>query len=128
MGGKVNKNLKLVLFGFLVWLIPFLVSFVVFPLKETMRPLFESIMPLVLTVTVIVLAYYYLKDLDANFAKEGIIAGVVWFIISIIIDLALFLPASPMQMSFADYIMDIGLTYVMIPVITTGMGYLAQNL
>jgi len=33
-----------------------------------------------------------------------------------------------MQMSFADYIMDIGLTYVMIPVITTGMGYLAQNL
>jgi len=26
---KWNKNLKLVLFGFLVWLIPFLVSFVV---------------------------------------------------------------------------------------------------
>jgi len=36
-----------------------------------MRPLFESIMPLVLTVTVIILAYYYLKDLDANFAKKG---------------------------------------------------------
>jgi hypothetical protein len=124
----VNKNLKLVLFGFMVWLIPFLVCFVVFPLKETMRPLFESIMPLVLTITVITLAYYYLKDMDADFAKAGVIAGVVWFAISIIVDLALFLPASPMQMGFTDYMMDIGLTYVMIPVITTGMGYMAQNL
>lgn len=124
----MNKKLKLVLFGFMVWLIPFLVSFVVFPLKETMRPLFESIMPLVLTITVIALAYYYLKDMDADFAKAGVIAGVVWFAISIIVDLALFLPASPMQMGFTDYMMDIGLTYVMIPVITTGMGYMAQNL
>lgn len=112
----------------MVWLIPFLVSFVVFPLKETMRPLFESIMPLVLTITVITLTYYYLKDMDADFAKAGVIAGVVWFAISIIVDLALFLPASPMQMGFTDYMMDIGLTYVMIPVITTGMGYMAQNL
>jgi hypothetical protein len=124
----VNKNLKLVLFGFMVWLIPFLVSFVVFPLKETMRPLFESIMPLVLTITVIALAYYYLKDMDADFPKAGVIAGLVWFAISIIVDLALFLPVSPMQMGFTDYMMDIGLTYVMIPVITTGMGYMAQNL
>lgn len=123
----MNKNLKMILFGFLVWLIPFVVSFVVFPLKDTTRPLFESIMPLVLTITVIVLAYYYLKNLDAKSVKKGVIAGLVWFIISIIIDMVLFLPASPMQMGFADYIMDIGLTYVMIPVITVGMGYMAQN-
>lgn len=124
----MNKNLKIILFGFLVWLIPFAVSFVVFPLKFTMRPLFESIMPLVLTITVITLSYYYyLKNLDANFAKEGIIIGLVWFVINIAIDLALFLPASPMQMSFADYMMDIGLTYVMIPIITIGMGYLLDS-
>jgi len=123
----VNKNLKIILFGFLVWLIPFLVAFVIFPLRTSMRPLFESIMPLTLTIVVIILAYYYLKNIEVDFVKEGVIIGIVWFIIDIAIDLVMFLPASPMQMSFADYMMDIGLTYVMIPVITIGMGYMAKN-
>ncbi|MGF7119468.1 hypothetical protein [Methanobacterium oryzae] len=123
----MNKYLKIAIFGFLVWLIPFAVSFIIFPLKTTMRPLFESIMPLVLTIIVITLAYYYIKNLDANFVKEGLLIGIIWFIISIVIDLFMFLPASPMQMNFADYMMDIGLTYVIIPVITIGMGLMANK-
>jgi len=123
----VNKNLKIILFGFLVWLIPFLVAFVIFPLRASMRPLFESIMPLTLTIVVVILAYYYLKNIKANFVKESVIIGFTWFIIDIAIDLVMFLPASPMQMSLGDYMMDIGLTYVMIPVITIGMGYMAKN-
>lgn len=123
----MNKNLKIVLFGVLVWLLPFLVAFVIFPLRTSMMPLFESIVPLTLTIVVIILVYYYLKDIGSNFIKEGIIIGIVWFIIDIALDLFMFIPASPMQMSFLDYMMDIGLTYVMIPVITIGMGYMAQN-
>ena len=123
----MNKNLKIILFGFLVWLIPFLVAFVIFPLRTSMRPLFESIMPLTLTIVVVILAYYYLKNIEANFVKEGVIIGITWFIIDIAIDLVMFLPASPMQMSLGDYMMDIGLTYVMIPVITIGLGYMAKN-
>ncbi|HML06355.1 MAG TPA: hypothetical protein VK426_11315 [Methanobacterium sp.] len=123
----MNKNLKIILFGFLVWLIPFLVAFVIFPLRASMRPLFESIMPLTLTIVVVILAYYYLKNIKANFVKESVIIGFTWFIIDIAIDLVMFLPASPMQMSLGDYMMDIGLTYVMIPVITIGMGYMAKN-
>jgi hypothetical protein len=123
----MNKNLKIVLFGFLVWLVPFLVSFVVFPLKDSNRALFESIMPLVLTVVVTTLAYYYLKDINLEYLKNGLIIGVVWYIVSIVIDLCLFMPASPMHMSFGDYMMDIGLTYFIIPVITVGMALIAQN-
>ena len=123
----MNKNLKIILYGVLVWLIPFAVSFVVFPLKTSMRPLFESIMPLVLSIVVITLAYYYFKNLNSDFVKEGLIIGISWYIINITLDLFLFMPASPMQMSFADYMMDIGLTYVMIPAITLGMGFMAHN-
>ncbi|MDO9044940.1 MAG: hypothetical protein Q7U35_06505 [Methanobacteriaceae archaeon] len=123
----MNKNLKIILYGFLVWMIPFAISFVVFPLKTSMRPFFESIMPLVLSMVVITLAYYYLKDLESNFVKEGFLMGILWFIINIAIDLLMFMPASPMQMSFLNYMMDIGLTYVMVPVITLGMGFMADN-
>ena len=123
----MNKNLKIVIFGFMVWIIPFAVSFLFFPLKASMRPLFESIMPLVLTIAVVTLTYYYMKNIDSDFVREGILIGIVWYIINIAIDLVMFLPASPMHMSFADYMMDIGLTYVMIPVITIGMGFLLNS-
>lgn len=118
----MNKKLKIIIYGFLIWLVPFAVSFVIFPLKDTMRPLFESIMPLVLTIVVVVFSFYYLKNLESNLVKEGVLIGVAWFLINIMIDLVLFLPSSPMQMSLPDYFMDIGLTYLIIPTITTGMG------
>jgi hypothetical protein len=124
----MNKIVKLILFGFLIWLVPFLISLLIFPLKSTVNPLFESIMPVVISATVVCLAYLYLKGIEKDYLKEGLTAGVTWLIISLIIDLILFLPASPMQMSFNSYIMDIGITYLMIPIITTGMGMATQNI
>ncbi|HEY0196345.1 MAG TPA: hypothetical protein VGC02_02110 [Methanobacterium sp.] len=123
----MNKNVKLILFGFLIWLVPFLVSLVIFPLKTSFNPLFESIMPVVITLTVVTFSYLYLKDIKENFAREGFVTGVVWFIISIVIDILLFLPPSPMQMNFTNYMMDVGLTYLIIPIITVGLGYQSQN-
>ncbi|MBM4240317.1 MAG: hypothetical protein FJ150_01335 [Euryarchaeota archaeon] len=123
----MNKYLKIVLFGGLVWLVPFVVSFFVYPLKTAGNPLFESIMPLVITVMVVALAYLYLKNIRTDFIKEGVIIGGSWFIINIAIDLVMFMPPSPMQMSLTNYMMDIGFTYLMIPVITIGFGYLLDS-
>ena len=125
----MNKYLKICLFGFLVWLIPFLVSFLIFPLRESdsYRPLFESIMPLALTITVVIFSVLYFKKLEKNYLNESILVGFVWLIINIIIDLIMFLPESPMQMSFVNYMMDIGITYLIIPTIVIGAGYLIEK-
>lgn len=123
----MNKNLKIVLYGFLVWLIPFAVSFFIYPLKTPMYSLFESIMSVLIAVAAIIFSYLYFKDIKTNFVMEGIITGIVWFIIAIVIDLLMFLPASPMHMNFADYLMTIGVKYLIIPAVTVGTGYVAQN-
>ncbi|MGZ7116214.1 MAG: hypothetical protein ACXVHS_02040 [Methanobacterium sp.] len=123
----MNKYLKIVFYGFLVWLIPFAVSFVIFPLKAPMYPLFESILSVVIAIAAVLLSYFYLKAIENNYIIEGIKIGVTWFIINIAIDLLIFMPASPMQMNFADYIMIIGPKYLIIPAITIGMGYLAKD-
>ena len=123
----MNKYVKLVGFGFLIWLIPFLVSFVIFPLRNTHRPLFESIMPVVLVLAVMIISVLYFKKIEKESLKEGVIAGVLWFILSLVIDLLLFLPASPMQMSFSDYMVDIGLTYLIILMIPIGIGFLVRE-
>lgn len=121
----MNRYLKIILYGFILWLAPFVVSFFIYPLKTAGSPLFESIMPLVISLSVVVLAFLYLKNLERDYVKEGVVIGVSWFMTSILIDLLLFLSPSAMQMSFSDYMMDIGITYLMIPFITVGMGFLA---
>ncbi len=123
----MNKYVKLVGFGFLIWLIPFLVSFVIFPLRNANRPLFESVMPVVLVFAVMIISVLYFKKIEKESLKEGVIAGVLWFVLSLVIDLMLFLPASPMQMSFSDYMMDIGLTYLIILIIPIGIGALISK-
>ncbi len=124
----MKKYVKWIIgFGILIWLIPFLVSFVVFPLKDSNRPLFESIMPVVLTLTVATFSILFFKRVDKEFMKEGFIVGIVWFTISIVIDLLMFIPESSMHMSLVDYIMDIGLTYLIILVIPVGFGYTLEK-
>lgn len=118
----MNRYVKLFGYGFLIWLIPFLVSFVIFPLRSSNRPLFESIMPVSLVFAVMICSVLYFKKGENQSIYDGVIAGVIWFFISVLIDLLLFLPSSPMQMSFLDYITDIGLTYLIIFIIPFGVG------
>lgn len=117
---------RALLYGFLIWLLPFIVSIIIFPLRESARPLFESIMPVVVTLCAVVFSILYFKNLDRDFLKEGILLGVIWFVISLVIDLLMF-SSGPMKMSFADYMMDIGLTYLIIPTVTIGFGYLMMK-
>ena len=113
------------LYGLAVWAIPFVAAIIIFPLRENERPLFESIMPVAVALAVVIFAVLYLKNLEINFLSEGIWLGILWMIMSIAIDMLLF-SWGPMKMSFADYMKDIGITYLMMPVITAGMGWLEQ--
>jgi uncharacterized membrane protein YpjA len=120
----MNKYLKIVLFGFLTWLIPFAVSFVVFPFKASNRGLFETVMAVTVTAVAVIFASLYLNKVPRGFTRAGVLIGVAWFFVNIVIDLLLFLPPSPMQMSFPDYMTDIGFTYLIYPIVSIGCGYL----
>ena len=122
----MKRYSKIGLFGFLVWLIPFAVSFLIFPIKTTLPALFESIMPVVLTFCVVLFSNLYFKKLEADFLKEGVILGVSWLAISLMLDLLMFM-WEPMKMTFVNYMLDIGLTYLIIPTITIGIGYLIEK-
>ena len=123
----MNKTLKVTLYGILMWFVPFLVSFLIYPLKQSANPFFESIMPVVITATAVVLTLSYFKHQDKDLLREGAIIGISWFVISIVIDLMMFLPPSPMHMGLSDYMLDVGFTYLIIPLVTLGMGYAADK-
>ncbi len=113
--------LKPLLFGLLVWLVPFVVAFAIFPLRESHRALFESIMPVVVTAITVLLAVLYFRRVRANSVRVGLGLGVLWYAISVGIDLPLML-SPPIEMSVGEYFADVGLTYLIIPLATIGVG------
>ena len=111
------KSIKFaLLYGFLIWLIVFAVAIAAFSLRESNRPLFESIMPVALTACVTVLGVVYFRRVDSNPVREGLWLGLIWFGINLALDQLMF-SWGPMKMSFTDYFSDIGVTYLLIPII-----------
>ncbi len=97
-----------------------------FLVRNTDRIFFETIMPVVITVTIVALAYLYFKGLSAAYLREGIIIGILWPAMSIVLDLLMF-TWGPMAMGAVDYMKDIGLTYLIYPAVTVGIGYLLEK-
>lgn len=121
------KSVKTALtYGFLVWVIPFLLAMFIFSIHESNRPLFESIMSVILASSVIFFAVKYFQKVEEKFFREGIFLGSVWLIVSLALDFPMF-SVGPMKMAASGYISDIGLTYLMIPIIVIGLGYALEE-
>jgi len=110
---------KAIIFGILVWAVPFAVSFAIFPIRQSNRMMFESIMPVIVAGAVVIFAMLYFKKASSVSVWEGLKLGLIWFAISFLVDLVMF-SSGPMKMPFTDYIADVGIVYIMIPIITAG--------
>lgn len=117
---------KAIRYGLLVWLIPFVVAFCAFPLKQNWRSLFESIMPLTLTLSVVWCGLMYFRRAQNHSIGEALRLGLLWYALCVAIDLPLMLNP-PINYTLIEYAADIGLTYVMIPVITVGLALAARD-
>ena len=116
----------LILYCSILWLVPFVVAIGIFPLHISNRPLFETIMPVVLTIAVVLVSILYFRKVDREYLRAGIRLGVAAFVVSFLIDLSLF-SWGPMKMPFGEYVGDIGLTYLIYPTVTVGIGYLLMR-
>lgn len=89
--------------------------------------LFKSIMIVIGSITGAFLLISYFKNINTNYIKEGIVVGIVWFVINIILDLLVLIPMS--GMSVGDYFIQIGLRYLVMPVMSIMAGkVLAEKL
>lgn len=121
------KNLlKILLWGFLLWMGVFVVSFIIFPLKQTNNPLFETLMAVSLTGGSVLFSILLFKNIEEDYLKTGVQVGFIWLVENILIDLPLF-SYGPMAMTWSDYFQDIGFTYFIIPIVTIGFGWLLET-
>ena len=123
----MKKYLKNVLYGFLAWLIPFVAS-LFFYSKEGLTIdifLFKSIMIVVGSISAAILLVLYFKKISTAYLKEGIMVGMVWFGINILLDLLILIPIS--GMSIADYFTRIGISYLVMPAMSIAVGKSLEN-
>ncbi len=122
----MNKILKIVIYGVLVWLIPTAITalLTIFP---NAAYLFDIISALTITISVALFSYLYFKNVSLNFIREGIVIGLTWLVISVVLDSVL-IAFGITHVSFADYAVNVPPLYVIILAVTIGYGlYLDQN-
>ena len=125
---KMNKNIRNILYGILAWLIPFVASFFFYSKEGGLTIdifLFKSIMIVVGSISAAFLLISYFKKINTGYLREGIIVGLTWFCINILLDLLVLIPMS--GMSVADYFTQIGLRYLVMPVMSIMVGASLAN-
>lgn len=115
----LKNDLKIITFGFMVWLIPTIVTYITSFTSGLY--LFEIISALSIAITVIIFAYLYFIDLDSHFIRDGIILGVIWIIISIVLDIILVLLGIT-KLTLSQYLFYVAPIYIIIPAVTIGFG------
>ena len=104
-GNKMNKFLKTLLLGFVVWVIPFIVSFFVWNPKinapSVSEAWFYALMGVAGALSFAIAAYYQFKDISNETVTKGWATGIIWYIELVLLDL-IFL-VGLLGMTFAAY-------------------------
>ncbi len=122
------SNWRIWLFGLLSWAVPFIVSIAFFDRTGALviaEPLFKSLMVVIGGAVGAVLLVLAFRRAQPSIAT-GLVIGAVWLAINLALDLVVLVPMS--GDSLPDYLADIGLRYLMIPIMAVAMGAVAQTL
>jgi uncharacterized membrane protein YpjA len=71
------------------------------------------------------LLYRYFLLVTDHFAKQGIVVGVMWMLINLVLDMIFLVPMAKLNVS--EYLLTIGISYLSIPAIAITMGYLLHD-
>jgi uncharacterized membrane protein YpjA len=126
----MNKSIifRNIWLGLLSWFIPFAISFFCYNQHGELMmeySLFKSLMMVSGSLSGSFLLYQFFKIVDSNFVLNGLIVGLSWMAINLVLDSFVLIPL--MKVTFAKYFSSIGLGYISIPAISISMGYLLNN-
>lgn len=124
----MNKFLRIFLYGCTVWLIPFLIAIPFYSPEGRVlieEHFFKSIMIVTGGCVGAFLLIRLFQNMSGRYIQEGCIIGAIWLLINWALDLIILVPMS--GMSLTSYFGQIGLRYLMIPIMSIMAGYIAEN-
>lgn len=117
-------SVRVIGLGLLSWALPFVFSMAFFGANgelQISQPLFKSIMVVTFgAVGALLLVFAFRKV--APTLRNGITIGLLWLAINYALDLSVLLPLS--GMGAGQWFAEIGLRYLLIPVMAAAMGFM----
>lgn len=124
----MREIIRIIIYGFLTWLIPFLVAIPFYTPDGILlinQQIFKSIMIVTGSVVGAVLIVHLFKTIKGNYRYVGYGAGIVWLLMNWVLDILILVPLSGTDIP--SYFGDIGLRYLVIPVMTIMAAEIAQH-
>lgn len=123
----MNKWLKIILLGLIIWVIPFVVSVVVWDL-ETNQPKvtiawFYALMAFTGAIGFAIAACLYFRKVKGDPVKEAVMVGIIWYIELLLLDLIVLVGFFGMTMT--DYY-HLTITYLNPLVLSILVGYIIK--
>ncbi len=115
-------------YGILTWLIPFLIALPFYSPQGDLLidpDVFKSMMILTGSIVGALLMIRLFGTIRSGYVRYGMMAGLIWLCINWALDAIILIPMSGMD--FGSYVTQIGLRYLMIPVMTIMAGYAASG-
>lgn len=118
---------RAIIYGFLSWLFICIISSILAPFLDIdSLPYINLSIPITIIVVTGFFGILYIREFNEHEIREGFKAGIVFFIMDIICDLSFFvLPRNPNAI-VEPYSIHLVSMFVLMILITTFIGYLAQ--
>ncbi len=126
--GLMRRVIPVIWYGCIVWLIPFLLAIPFYSPDGTLvldEPIFKSIMIVVGSLTGAYLLVRYYRNISGDYIREGFFIGGAWLLINWGLDFFILMPLSGMDIM--QYFAQIGIRYLMIPIMSVMSGYIAAG-
>ncbi len=123
----MRDNVRVFLYGILTWLIPFLLAIPLYSGGELLidQQLFKSIMIIAGSLTGAILIIHLFSVMTWEYMTAGYITAVSWLFINWALDILILLPLNGLDL--ISYTFQIGLRYLVIPVMTIMAGVVADH-
>lgn len=128
MEAKMKTFKNVLISGIAIWAIPFITGMFFYSRDGQLLVdvfLFKTVMVVLSCLLGCVFLIWFFKRVKTNYLKQGFVVGLSWLAINWLLDFIILIPMS--KMSISDYFIQIGLRYLVMPIISISMGYIIQN-
>ncbi|WP_407424120.1 hypothetical protein [Methanobrevibacter sp.] len=115
-----------VTFGILIWFLTYFFSEILNPILIKFIPYNQVAIPLVIIIVTGFFGIIYIRNIETNEVVEGVLAGIVFIIIDILLDYIFFIVLGYPSVIFDNYLYHLFSMITLTLLITTFLGYLAQ--
>jgi len=120
-------KLKLaIIYGIIVWILIYIISSIFNPIFDNAIPNINLVAPLTIIIVTGFFGILYIRTIENNEVIEGILVGIIFIIIDILLDTIFFIIPNNKIPIVENYPLHVISMVIITILITTFLGYLAQ--